>query len=120
MASAAAFSSRFCMWKFNTIPAKTPSRPRTAAGARFAAGVVLYDGETVVAFADDLFAVPIYALWSLAAAPGSANGGSTRGEAVEPDGAARFSAARSSGLGAGVAFSPGRAAAKHLAPRSGA
>jgi hypothetical protein len=48
---------------FNTIPAKTPSRPRTAAGARFAAGVVLYDGETVVAFADDLFAVPIYALW---------------------------------------------------------
>jgi hypothetical protein len=25
--------------------------------------VVLYDGETVVAFADDLFVVPIYALW---------------------------------------------------------
>ena len=36
---------------------------KTAAGARFAAGVVLYDGETVVAFADDLFAVPICALW---------------------------------------------------------
>jgi uncharacterized protein len=36
---------------------------KTAAGARFVAGVVLYDGETVVAFADDLFAVPICALW---------------------------------------------------------
>jgi len=35
---------------------------KTAAGARFVAGVVLYDGETVVAFADDLFAVPICAL----------------------------------------------------------
>ena len=36
---------------------------KTAAGAHFATGVVLYDGETVVAFADDLFAVPICALW---------------------------------------------------------
>ncbi len=34
-----------------------------AAGSRFAAGVVLYDGESVVGFADDLFAVPIRALW---------------------------------------------------------
>lgn len=37
---------------------------RDASGARFAAGVVLYDGESAVRFADDLFAVPIKALWS--------------------------------------------------------
>lgn len=36
-----------------------------ACGARFAAGVVLYDGESAVRFADDLFAVPIKALWSM-------------------------------------------------------
>ena len=36
-----------------------------ASGARFAAGVVLYDGESAVRFADDLFAVPIKALWSM-------------------------------------------------------
>lgn len=36
-----------------------------ASGARFAAGVVLYDGESAVRFADDLFAVPIKAIWSL-------------------------------------------------------
>jgi hypothetical protein len=34
-----------------------------AAGARIVAGVVLYDGEIVVAFADDLFAVSFCALW---------------------------------------------------------
>lgn len=34
-------------------------------GARFAAGVVLYDGESAVRFAEDLFAVPIKALWSM-------------------------------------------------------
>jgi uncharacterized protein len=38
---------------------------KDACGARFAAGVVLYDGESAVRFADDLFAVPIQALWSL-------------------------------------------------------
>lgn len=38
---------------------------KDASGARFAAGVVLYDGESAVRFADDLFAVPIKALWSL-------------------------------------------------------
>lgn len=38
---------------------------RDAGGARFAAGVVLYDGESAVRFADDLFAVPIKALWSV-------------------------------------------------------
>lgn len=37
---------------------------RDASGKRFAAGVVLYDGESAVRFADDLFAVPITALWS--------------------------------------------------------
>jgi predicted AAA+ superfamily ATPase len=36
---------------------------RQAAGARFAAGVVLYDGESVVGFGDGFFAVPIRALW---------------------------------------------------------
>ncbi len=34
-----------------------------AAGRRFAAGVVLYDGHTVAGFGDELFAVPIRALW---------------------------------------------------------
>jgi predicted AAA+ superfamily ATPase len=34
-----------------------------AAGRRFAAGAVLYDGETSAGFGDALFAVPIRALW---------------------------------------------------------
>jgi len=34
-----------------------------AAGKRFTAGVVLYDGETSVGFGDNLYAVPIRALW---------------------------------------------------------
>lgn len=36
---------------------------KNAAGKRFAAGVVLYDGETSVGFGDGLYAVPIRALW---------------------------------------------------------
>lgn len=36
---------------------------KEAAGERFAAGVVLYDGETSVGFGDGLHAVPIRALW---------------------------------------------------------
>ena len=36
---------------------------QAATGTRFAAGVVLYDGESVVGFGDRLFAVPIRALW---------------------------------------------------------
>jgi uncharacterized protein len=40
---------------------------KAAAGSRFAGGVVLYDGEAVVAFADDLLAVPIASLWVRAA-----------------------------------------------------
>ncbi len=36
---------------------------RSGAGKRFAAGVVLYDGETTVRFEEALFAVPISALW---------------------------------------------------------
>lgn len=36
---------------------------RDAAGARFAAGVVLYDGEVSVSFGERLYAVPISALW---------------------------------------------------------
>jgi len=34
-----------------------------AAGKRFAAGVVLYDGETSARFGDKLYAVPVRALW---------------------------------------------------------
>lgn len=37
---------------------------KEAAGARFAAGVVLYDGDRSARFAEDLYAVPIKALWS--------------------------------------------------------
>ena len=37
---------------------------KDASGARFAAGVILYDGESAVRFANDLFAAPIKALWS--------------------------------------------------------
>ena len=36
---------------------------KDAAGKRFAAGVVLYDGETSVGFGGGLYAVPIRALW---------------------------------------------------------
>jgi predicted AAA+ superfamily ATPase len=36
---------------------------RDAAGKRFAAGVVLYDGEASAGFGDGLYAVPIRALW---------------------------------------------------------
>jgi hypothetical protein len=36
---------------------------RVTTGARFAAGVVLYDGEASVGFGDGLFAVPVRALW---------------------------------------------------------
>ncbi len=39
---------------------------KDAGGARFAAGVVLYDGESAVRFGDGLFAVPIKALWTMA------------------------------------------------------
>jgi hypothetical protein len=38
---------------------------RAAAGKRFSAGVVLYDGEASVGFGEGLFAVPIRALWEL-------------------------------------------------------
>ncbi|MGH7151361.1 MAG: ATP-binding protein [Planctomycetota bacterium] len=38
-------------------------RLRDAAGKRFAAGAVLYDGETSASFGDGLFAVPIRGLW---------------------------------------------------------
>jgi uncharacterized protein len=36
---------------------------KEAAGARFAAGVVLYDGEAASSFGDRLFAVPLRSLW---------------------------------------------------------
>jgi uncharacterized protein len=36
-----------------------------AAGKRFAAGLVLYDGEASVGFGDGLYAVPIRALWEM-------------------------------------------------------
>jgi hypothetical protein len=38
-------------------------RLREATGKRFACGVVLYDGEMTVGFGDDMFAVPMAALW---------------------------------------------------------
>jgi hypothetical protein len=38
---------------------------RDAAGKRFAARVVLYDGESSVGFGEGLFAVPVRALWEL-------------------------------------------------------
>jgi hypothetical protein len=40
---------------------------QAAAGERFAAGVVLYDGEASVGFGPRLFAVPVRALWEPAA-----------------------------------------------------
>jgi hypothetical protein len=36
---------------------------RDAAGDRFKAGVVLYDGELCARFGEGLFAVPIRSLW---------------------------------------------------------
>lgn len=38
---------------------------KEAGGERFACGVVLYDGESSVRFAQDMFAVPIKALWEM-------------------------------------------------------
>jgi uncharacterized protein len=36
-----------------------------AAAGRFAAGVVLYDGEIAAGFGERLYAVPIRALWEM-------------------------------------------------------
>jgi hypothetical protein len=36
---------------------------RETTGERFAAGIVMYDGENLVGFGDNLYAVPIRALW---------------------------------------------------------
>lgn len=41
-------------------------RLKHAAGKRFACGVVLYDGEHSAPFGDDLYAVPVRALWDAA------------------------------------------------------
>ncbi|HME97645.1 MAG TPA: ATP-binding protein [Methylomirabilota bacterium] len=38
---------------------------REAAGARFAGGVVLYDGDMSAGFGDSLYAVPVRALWDV-------------------------------------------------------
>ena len=38
---------------------------RETTGERFAAGVVMYDGEHVAGFGDNLYAVPIRALWEM-------------------------------------------------------
>ena len=38
-------------------------KQREAAGRRFAAGVVLYDGTAAIPFGDNLFAVPLRSLW---------------------------------------------------------
>ena len=37
---------------------------REAVGARFTAGVVLYDGEVTIPFGEGLFAVPLRRLWT--------------------------------------------------------
>ncbi len=39
---------------------------KESVGKRFAASVVLYDGETTAPFGDQLFAVPIRSLWEMA------------------------------------------------------
>ena len=39
---------------------------KDAAGKRFVAGAVLYDGEATAPFGDRLFAVPIRTLWEKA------------------------------------------------------
>jgi predicted AAA+ superfamily ATPase len=39
-------------------------RLQAALGERFVAGIVLYDGESAVRFANNLFAVPLTSLWS--------------------------------------------------------
>jgi predicted AAA+ superfamily ATPase len=39
---------------------------RSAAGGRFGAGVVLYDGSATISFGDALFAVPVRKLWETA------------------------------------------------------
>ena len=36
---------------------------KESAGARFRAGIVLYDGETSASFGESLYAVPIRLLW---------------------------------------------------------
>jgi len=38
---------------------------RDAAGKRFVAGVVLYDGSATASFGDGLFAVPVRRLWDM-------------------------------------------------------
>ena len=42
---------------------------RAAAGARFAAGAILYDGGAVIRFEDNLFAVPVRRLWEAGSRP---------------------------------------------------
>jgi hypothetical protein len=39
---------------------------RDAAGTRFAAGVILYDGAATIRFERNLFAVPVRKLWETA------------------------------------------------------
>ena len=38
-------------------------RLKSAAGKRFVAGVVLYDGETAARFGDEMYAIPLRMLW---------------------------------------------------------
>ena len=40
-------------------------RLKDASGAAFAAGVMLYDGDTVMGFGDNLYAVPLRLLWEM-------------------------------------------------------
>ena len=50
-------------FKWPTVYFKGLRRLASAAGKRFVAGVVLYDGETSASFGDNLHAVPIRSLW---------------------------------------------------------
>ena len=43
--------------------ARTSQAMTAAAGKRFVAGVVLYDGKATINFGEDLFAVPVRRLW---------------------------------------------------------
>ena len=48
-----------------SITFATGTKLKDAAGKRFRAGIVLYDGESSARFGEGLYAVPIRALWDM-------------------------------------------------------
>ena len=42
---------------------KSSHKLKSATGQRFAAGVLLYDGDAIATFGENLYAVPISCLW---------------------------------------------------------